>query len=62
MKKLITKTFINKLIEETAFKDAVKREKTAEGKMQYILEEIAVALKKKGVTEFEGQNYTLKVR
>lgn len=59
MKKIITKTLMNKLIEDMAIKEAVKREKTAEGMMMHVIEEISVALKKKGVKQINGQNFEL---
>lgn len=59
MKKLVSQKFIKEISKELMFQDAIKREKTAEGKLQLILEEIAIAMKKKGLKEFNGQHFTL---
>lgn len=50
---------MDKLVEDTALEAMVKKEEIAESKARYILEEIAVAYKKKGVTSIKGNNYTL---
>jgi hypothetical protein len=55
------KTFLNKIAEEMAIASAVRKEKYAETKLSLILEEIAVALKTKGIKEWNGDNYTLTI-
>jgi|WetSurMetagenome_2_1015567.scaffolds.fasta_scaffold544252_3 hypothetical protein len=55
------KTKFNKLAEELMIRNAVKREKFAETKASHIVEEIAVAMKKKGIKEWRGSNYILTI-
>lgn len=53
--------YIDKLIEDIAMADAVKREKIAENKILIIFSEIAKLLRDKGIKEFNGQGFTMKI-
>ena len=61
MKNLIRTSLLQKATEELVKYEMQKKEDEAFIELQKFMEEFAVGLKKKGIKEVNGQNYTLSI-